>query len=183
MCTTIQHQRILIVTSRSPHLLIMSYTSSFTWKKAYRDANGARKAENSPYTMNIFALDEYGNGAYYPETEYDSESKVWVLNDLMAYAMKRNDYACNTTQLNLANYCTLYPLIYFNVNYQVEQVTQFPPNNWSFGILYQLMQLRISKFMLSSFRKWMVLLRLLRLWPNFMLRLYIIDANDRTSWN
>ena len=82
-------------------------------KNCYRDANDHRQAENSPFTMNTFSLPggaslnncrlEYGNGVFYPETEYDSESKVRIFNDVMAYAMRKNDY--NTgTQLNTANY-------------------------------------------------------------------------------
>ena len=68
---------------------------------------------------------EYGNGVFYPETEYDSESKVRIFNDLMSYAMRKNDY--NTgTQLNLANYNSLYPLIYFDLSYQAEKVTRDP---------------------------------------------------------
>ena len=40
---------------------------------------------------------------FHPETEYDTESKVRIFNDLMSYAQRKNDY--NTgTQLNLANY-------------------------------------------------------------------------------
>ena len=81
-------------------------------KKSYRNANGSRHAETTPYKMDSFSLDgeslskcrlEYGNGVFYPETEYDNESKVRIFNDLVAYAMRKNDY--NTgTQLNLANY-------------------------------------------------------------------------------
>ena len=68
---------------------------------------------------------EYGNGIFYPETEYDSDSKVRIFNDLMAYAMRKNDY--NTgTQLNLANCNSLFPLIYFDVTYQTEKVTRDP---------------------------------------------------------
>ena len=68
---------------------------------------------------------EYGNGVFYPETEYDSESKVRIFNDIMAYAMRKNDY--NTgTQLNTANYNSLYPLIYFDLTYQSEKVTRDP---------------------------------------------------------
>ena len=104
-------------------------------KNSYRDDNGQRHAETSPYTMNTFALPggaslsncrlEYGNGVFYPETEYDSESKVRIFNDLMAYAMRKNDY--NTgTQLNSANYDLLYPLIYFDLTYQSEKVTRDP---------------------------------------------------------
>ena len=68
---------------------------------------------------------EYGNGIFYPETEYDSESKVRIFNDLMAYGMRKNDY--NTgTQLNMSNYKTLYPLIFFDLSYQAEQVSRDP---------------------------------------------------------
>ena len=68
---------------------------------------------------------EYGNGVFYPETEYDSESKVRIFNDLMSYAMRKNDY--NTgTQLNLGNYNSLYSLIYFDLSYQTEKVTRDP---------------------------------------------------------
>ena len=104
-------------------------------KNSYRDVNDHRQAENSPYIMNTFSLPggaslnncrlEYGNGVFYPETEYDSESKVRIFNDVMAYAMRKNDY--NTgTQLNTANYNSLYPLIYFDLTYQSEKVTRDP---------------------------------------------------------
>ena len=104
-------------------------------KNSYRDANDHRQAENSPFTMNTFSLPggaslnncrlEYGNGVFYPETEYDSESKVRIFNDVMAYAMRKNDY--NTgTQLNTANYNSLYPLIYFDLTCQSEKVTRDP---------------------------------------------------------
>lgn len=43
----------------------------------------------------------------------------------MSYAMRKNDY--NTgTQLNLANYNGLYPLIYFNLTFQTEKMTRDP---------------------------------------------------------
>ena len=74
-------------------------------KNSYRNANNHRQV--------------------YPETEYDSESKVRIFNDVMAYAMRKNDY--NTgTQLNTANYNSLYPLIYFDLTYQSEKVTRDP---------------------------------------------------------
>ena len=68
---------------------------------------------------------EYGNEVFYRETEYDSESKVRIFNDLMSYAMRKNDY--NTgTQLNLANYNSLYGLVYFDLTYQAEKVMRDP---------------------------------------------------------
>ena len=68
---------------------------------------------------------EYGNGVFYPETEYVTESKVRIFNDVMACAIRKNDF--NTgTQLNLENYNSLFPLIYFDLNYQTEKVTRDP---------------------------------------------------------
>ena len=96
-------------------------------------------AEANPYEFDTYNINadrgngsylttcrlEYGNGVFYPETEYDSESKVRIFNDLMSYADRRSDY--NTgTQLNLANYNALYPLIYFDLSYQAERVTRDP---------------------------------------------------------
>ena len=92
----------------------------------------------NPYIFDTFKLNaadansylttcrlEYGNGIFYPETEYDSESKVRIFNDFMSYDMRRNDY--NTgTQLNISNYNSLYPLIYFDLSYQTEKVTRDP---------------------------------------------------------
>ena len=68
---------------------------------------------------------EYGNGIFYPETEYDSESKVRIFNDLMSYADKRTDYNSGT-QLSLSNYNDLFPIIYFNLSYQEDKVTRDP---------------------------------------------------------
>lgn len=104
-------------------------------KESDRDDNDHRQAENSPYIMDTFSLPggrtltscrlEYGNGIFYPETEYDTESKVRIFNDLMAYAMRKNDY--NTgTQFNLPNYKSLFPLIYFNLDFQTEKMTRDP---------------------------------------------------------
>ena len=104
-------------------------------KKSYRNANGSSHEETKPYKMDTFSLDggaslnncrlEYGNGVFYPELEYDSDSKVHIFNDLMAYAMRKNDYNSGT-QLNLANYESLFPLIFFDLSFQIEKVTRDP---------------------------------------------------------
>lgn len=95
--------------------------------------------ESNPYELDTFNINadrangsylttcrlEYGNGVFYPETEYDTESQVRIFNDLMSYAFRVNDY--NTgTQLNLSNYKSLYPLIYFDLSYQTEKMTRDP---------------------------------------------------------
>ena len=55
---------------------------------------------------------EYGNGVFYPELDYDEESKSRIFSDLMNYSWKKNDY--NTgTQLNVSNWESLFPLLYF----------------------------------------------------------------------
>ena len=68
-------------------------------KKSYRIANGSPHEETTPYKMDTFSLDggaslnnyrlEYGKGAFYPELEYESDSRVRIFNDLMAYAMRK----------------------------------------------------------------------------------------------
>ena len=67
-------------------------------KKSYRNFNGSRHAGTTPYKIDTYSLDgaslsdcrlEYGNGIYYPETEYNSDGKVRIFNDLMAYAMRK----------------------------------------------------------------------------------------------
>ena len=68
---------------------------------------------------------EYGNGVFYSETEYDSESKVRIYNDLMSYGMRKNNYNSGT-QLNIANYNSLYSIIYFDLSYQTDKVTRDP---------------------------------------------------------
>ena len=68
---------------------------------------------------------EYGNGVFYPELDYDYESKSRIFSDLMNYSWKKNDY--NTgTQLNVSNWESLYPLLYFDLSYQAEQVSRDP---------------------------------------------------------
>ena len=98
----------------------------FVWLKRTAPPNDD-PAEDNPFLMNTFKLNaadanssllncrlEYGNGVFYPETEYDTESKVRIFQDVMAYAMRKNDY--NTgTQLNLANFGSLYSLVYFDL--------------------------------------------------------------------
>ena len=104
----------------------------------YLQRNKSNNAESNPYEFDTYKLNaannnsyittcrlEYGNGVFYPETEYDSESKVRIFNDLMTYAMRRNDYNSGT-QLNLANYNSLYPLIYFDLTFQEEKITRDP---------------------------------------------------------
>lgn len=78
----------------------------FYLKNSYRDNNGDRHAENSPYPMNTFSLPggaslsncrlEYGNGVFQPETEYYSDCKGRIFSDLMAYVMRKNDYNTGT---------------------------------------------------------------------------------------
>ena len=68
---------------------------------------------------------EYGNGVFYPELDYDQESKSRIFSDLMNYSWKKNDY--NTgTQLNVSNWDSIYPLLYFDLSYQAEQVSRDP---------------------------------------------------------
>ena len=92
----------------------------------YIQRNKTDGMTNNPYIFDTFKLNpgndnsslatcriEYGNGVFYPELDYDSESLSRIFSDLMNYSWKKND--SNTgTQLNIANFKSLYGLIYFD---------------------------------------------------------------------
>ena len=102
------------------------------------DGPNNEESERSPYLFDTFKLNtadansslsscrlEYGNNVFYPELEYDGDSKIRIFNDLMSYAFRKNDY--NTgIQLNVSNFTSLYGLIYFDLTYQKEAVTRDP---------------------------------------------------------
>ena len=104
----------------------------------YFQRNKTNSMTANPYIFDTFKLNaananstlatcrlECGNGVFYPELDYDSESQSRIFSDLMNYSWKKNDY--NTgTQLNIANFKRLYGLIYFDLSYQPEQITRDP---------------------------------------------------------
>ena len=104
----------------------------------YLQRGKTNKQNMNPYHFDTYKLNaannnsylatcrlEYGNGVFYPETEYDSDSKVRIYNDLMSYGMRKNNYNSGT-QLNIANYNSLYSIIYFDLSYQTDKVTRDP---------------------------------------------------------
>ena len=104
----------------------------------YLQRDKTNNEDANPYHFDTFKLNaddansylttcrlEYGNGVFYPETEYDSESKVRIYNDLMSYGMRKNNYNSGT-QLNVANYNSLYSIMYFDLSYQTDKVTRDP---------------------------------------------------------
>ena len=100
-------------------------------------ANNSIMTEN-PYIFDTFKLNagnnnsslttcrlEDGNGTFYPEYSYESDSKSRIFSDLMNYSWKKNDY--NTgTQLSVTNFSSIYPLIYFDLTYQEDRPTRDP---------------------------------------------------------
>ena len=96
------------------------------------------ESERTPYIFDTFKLNaadnnsylascrlEYGMNTFYPEIEYDSNSKMVIFEDLMSYAFRNNDM--NTgTQLNPHNFSSIYGLVYFNLTYQKEAITRDP---------------------------------------------------------
>ena len=102
--------------------------------------NGPNGEENerTPYIFDTFKLNaanansslascrlEYGNSTFYPELEYDADSKIRIFDDLMEYAYRKNDYNSGT-QINIHNFSSLYGLIYFDLTPQKENPTRDP---------------------------------------------------------
>ena len=62
---------------------------------------------------------------FFPELEYSSDFKERMLQDAINFRYRANDY--NTgTQLNTANYATIYPLIYFDLRADKTNLTNDP---------------------------------------------------------
>ena len=90
----------------------------------------------NPYIFDTFDIDgddlarldtcrlQYGT-KFYPELEYDHDFKIRILNGLINFRYRKNDY--NTgVQLQLANFEKLYPIIYFDLRNIEESVTGDP---------------------------------------------------------
>ena len=90
------------------------------------------ESERTPYIFDTFKLNaadnnsslalcrlQYGANTFYPEIEYDADSKMIIFDDLMSYAFRDNDMDSGT-QLNPHNFSSIYGLVYFNLTYQKE---------------------------------------------------------------
>ena len=96
------------------------------------------ESERTPHIFDTFKLNaadnnsslascrlEYGKNTFYPEVEYDADSKLTIFDDLMSYSFR--DYNMKSgTQLNPDNFSSIYGLVYFNLTYQKETPTQDP---------------------------------------------------------
>ena len=68
---------------------------------------------------------QYGTDGLYPKIDIDESCKLWILNDLMEYSYRKNDY--NTgVQLYQSNFETMYPYIYFGLRENKENITNEP---------------------------------------------------------
>ncbi|KAL9956111.1 hypothetical protein ACROYT_G037540 [Oculina patagonica] len=91
----------------------------------------------NPYFFDTFDIDgddsaklatcrlQYGTFQFYPELEYDENFKLRILNDVMNYRYRKNDY--NTgVQLQTSNFSTLYPFLYFDLRENKDNLTNDP---------------------------------------------------------
>ena len=92
--------------------------------------------EHNPYILYTFNLDrdntaklstcrlQYGTN-YLPELEYNSDIKLRILNYLVNYQYRKNDYNLGT-QLQDANFSSIYPILYFDLRSIKESVMGDP---------------------------------------------------------
>ena len=90
----------------------------------------------NPYIFDTFDLDgdnsaklatcrlQYGT-TFYPDLDYEGDFKIRILNDLIDFSYRKNDYNAGV-QLQLANFETLYPIIYFDLRNAEEKMTGDP---------------------------------------------------------
>ena len=90
----------------------------------------------NPYIFDTFDIDgdtnvrleschlQYGS-KHLPDLDYDQDFKIRILNDLINFRYRKNDY--NTgVQLHISNFERLYPIIYFDLRNIEESVTGDP---------------------------------------------------------
>ena len=76
-------------------------------------------------TQNPYFFDTFDIDGVYPELDYDENFKLRILNDLMNYRYRKNDY--NTgVQLQSNNFETLYPIVYFDLRENKDNMTNDP---------------------------------------------------------
>ena len=92
--------------------------------------------EQNPYIFGTFDLDcdnsaklstcrlQYGT-CYYPELGYESDFKMRILNDLIDFRYRKNDYNSGV-QLQIGNFSSIYPILYFDLRSAKESVTGDP---------------------------------------------------------
>jgi len=90
----------------------------------------------NPYIFDTFNIDgdnsaslatcrlQYGT-SFYPELDYNHDFKIRILNDLINFRYRKNDYNTDV-QLQLANFQELYLIIYFDLRNTKESVTGDP---------------------------------------------------------
>jgi len=87
----------------------------------------------NPYIFDTFDLDGYNSAklatyrlqygtTFYPELDYEGDFKIIILNDLIDFRYRKNDYNYGV-QLQLANFEALYPIIYFDLRNVKEILT------------------------------------------------------------
>jgi hypothetical protein len=94
--------------------------------------------EQNPYIFGTFDLDCDNSAklstcrlqqatSYYPELSYESDFKMRILNDLIDFRYRKNDYNSGV-QLQLGNFSSIYPILYFDLRSVKESVTGDPKN-------------------------------------------------------
>ena len=90
----------------------------------------------NPYLFDTFDLDgddsaklstcrlEYGT-TFYPEVEYDEDNANQIYLDLIDFRYRKNDYNSGT-QLQVTNFSSLYPIIYFDLRATKPSMTDDP---------------------------------------------------------
>ena len=119
------------------------YVVDYTWgknpKHVFLFLQQTRKQHSytqNPYILDTFNIDgdnsarlatcrlQYGT-SFYPELDYDHDFKIRILNDLINFRYKKNDYNTDV-QVQLAKFQELYPIIYFDLRNTKESVTRDP---------------------------------------------------------
>ena len=101
----------------------------------FQQSDKVNSYTKNPYIFDTFKLDDNGTKLiscrlqcgtnFYPQVDYDSDFKLRILNDLMNFRYRKNDYNSGV-QLQIDNFENLYPIIYFDLRNIKETLTGDP---------------------------------------------------------
>ena len=102
----------------------------------FQQARKENSYRQNPYIFDTFDIDGDDSAKlsncrlqcgtnFYPQVDYDYNFKLRILNDLMNFRYRKNDYNSGV-QLQVANFEKLYPIIYFDLRNVKETLTGDP---------------------------------------------------------
>ena len=144
------HFRITNGISKPRHVFVFINTANIANQRSNSFLYNTFSVSTDPRTLNRCYL-EVGKGNEYPDIHYKpNEDLSKVYRDVLSYVHANNDF--QGTLLNICNFKTLFPFVYFDLTKQ-KWISKTELQNYRFITNYQTTQRHIVIFTLLFFMK------------------------------